>query len=248
MLMRIHYAVGLFLLLFVTTLWAEIAVPPLSKHVTDLTATLTAEQISSLEDKLAAFETSKGSQIAVLILPTTQPEDIGAFGIRVADSWKIGRKAVDDGVILLVAKDDHKLRIEVGRGLEGVIPDAIAKRVIEEIITPKFKENDFMGGIDAGVSQLIGLIAGEKLPEISHAAASDAEILVIVIFVILILVVIGILIAAASGGSGNKKSRKRKNNGFWTNDSSSSDWSSSSSSSWGGGGGGFSGGGASGSW
>jgi uncharacterized protein len=176
MLMRIHYAVGLFLLLFVTTLWAEIAVPPLSKHVTDLTATLTAEQISTLENKLAAFETSKGSQIAVLILPTTQPEDIAAFGMRVADSWKIGRKAVDDGVILLVAKDDHKLRIEVGRGLEGAIPDAIAKRVIEEIITPKFKANDFMGGIDAGVSQLIRLIAGEKLPEVSHAAASTLNL------------------------------------------------------------------------
>lgn len=175
MFIQLRYAIGLFLLFFVTTIWAEVAVPPLSHRVTDLTATLNAEQNTALENKIAAFEARKGSQIAVLILPTTQGEDIAAYGIRVADTWKIGRKAIDDGVILIVAKDDQKLRIEVGRGLEGVIPDAIAKRIIAEIITPKFKANDFSGGIDAGVSQLIKLIDGEPLPAPPENTASTSQ-------------------------------------------------------------------------
>ena len=179
MLIRLRYTMGFFLLFFVTTIWADVAIPTLSHRVTDLTATLSAEQNTALENKIATFEAQKGSQIAVLILPTTQPETIEAFGIRVADTWKIGRKNIDDGVILIVAKDDHKLRIEVGRGLEGAIPDAIAKRVIAEIITPKFKANDFAGGIDAGVSQLIKLIEGEPLPaptaENTASGSSDSD-------------------------------------------------------------------------
>lgn len=161
-----RYGLGLFLLFF-TAAWAQVPVPDLSQRVTDLTATLSAEQVSALENKLAAFEAEQGSQIAVLIIPSTQPEDIAQFGIRVADAWKIGRKNVDDGVILIVAKDDRKLRLEVGYGLEGAIPDAIAKRVIAETITPYFKNGDFSGGIDAGVTQLMQLmqlIEGESLP------------------------------------------------------------------------------------
>ncbi|WP_296891550.1 YgcG family protein [Thiobacillus sp.] len=157
-------APGFLLLLCALTAWAQVAVPELSRRVTDLTATLSADQVAALDGKLAAFEAKKGSQIAVLIVPTTQPEDIAQFGIRVADQWKIGRKKIDDGVILIVAKDDRTLRIEVGYGLEGVIPDAIAKRVIAETITPYFKTGDFYGGIDAGVQQLMGLIEGEPLP------------------------------------------------------------------------------------
>ncbi len=159
-----RYGFGLLLLLFFTAAVALVSIPDLSHRVTDLTATLSPQQITALENKLAAFEAEKGSQIAVLIVPTTQPEDIAQFGIRVAEAWKIGRKKIDDGVILIVAKDDRKLRIEVGYGLEGAIPDAIAKRVISEIITPYLKAGDFAGGIDAGVSQLIKLIAGESLP------------------------------------------------------------------------------------
>jgi len=159
-----RYGFGLLLLLFFTAAVGLVSIPDLSHRVTDLTATLSPQQIAALENKLAAFEAEKGSQIAVLIVPTTQPEDIAQFGIRVAEAWKIGRKKIDDGVILIVAKDDRKLRIEVGYGLEGAIPDAIAKRVISEIITPYFKAGDFAGGIDAGVSQLIKLIAGESLP------------------------------------------------------------------------------------
>ncbi len=155
---------GLLLALLGLSAWAQVAVPDLSRRVTDLTGTLSAGQISALENKLAAFEAQKGSQIAVLIVPTTQPEDIAQFGIRVADKWKIGREKVDDGLILIVSKNDRTLRIEVGYGLEGPIPDAVAKRVIAETMTPYFKTGDFYGGIDAGVEQLIGLVNGESLP------------------------------------------------------------------------------------
>ena len=140
-------------------------VPALSQRVTDLTGTLSTTDIQQLDSKLGKLEASKGSQIAVLLIPSLEGEDIADFGIRVADKWKVGRKRVDDGVILIVAKNDHKLRIEVGYGLEGAIPDAIANRVITEIITPKFREGDFAGGINAGVDQLIRLINGEPLPE-----------------------------------------------------------------------------------
>lgn len=154
----------LVLMLFTASAWAEVAVPAYSSRAVDLTATLSAEQLATLESKLAAFEASKGSQIAVLIVPTTEPEDIAQFGIRVADAWKSGRAKTDDGLILIVAKNDRKLRVEVGYGLEGAVPDAIAKRVISETITPKFKAGDFYGGIDAGVTQLMQLIEGESLP------------------------------------------------------------------------------------
>jgi uncharacterized protein len=166
---------GFLLLLFALSAWAQVAVPELSRRVTDLTATLDAGQVAALESKLATFEAQKGSQIAVLIVPTTQPEDIAQFGIRVAEQWKIGRVKVDDGVILIVAKDDRKLRLEVGYGLEGAIPDAIAKRVIAETITPYFKAGDYYGGIDAGVQQLMRLIEGEQLPPPSASGKGDGD-------------------------------------------------------------------------
>ncbi|NUQ78368.1 MAG: TPM domain-containing protein, partial [Polyangiaceae bacterium] len=109
-------------------------VPPLKARVTDLAGTLSSDQAAALEADLAQFEKSRGSQIAILLLPSTKPESIEAYGIRVADAWKIGRQGVDDGVIVLVARDDRALRIEVGRGLEGALPDALAKRIIEENI------------------------------------------------------------------------------------------------------------------
>jgi uncharacterized protein len=171
----LRYGLGLLLLLFGLMAWAGTGVPKLEQRVTDLTATLSAEQVSALDAKLAAFEAQKGSQIAVLIVPTTQPKDIAEFGIEVADLWQIGRKGVDDGVILIVAKDDHTLRLEVGYGLEGVISDAVAKRIIAEIITPYFKAGDYAGGIDAGISQLIKLIEGEALPAPSASALSQQD-------------------------------------------------------------------------
>ena len=144
---------------------ADVAVPPLKTRVTDLTATLNAEQIAALESKLAAFEQKKGSQLAVLLVPTTQPETVEQYGIRVAEQWKLGRKVVDDGVLLLIAKDDRKLRIEVGRGLEGALPDAIAKRIIDEYMVAPFKQGDFNAGVNAGVDRIIKIIDGEPLPE-----------------------------------------------------------------------------------
>ncbi|HUJ86368.1 MAG TPA: TPM domain-containing protein [Burkholderiales bacterium] len=150
---------------------AEVPVPPLAARVTDLTGTLSARQRSALESRLAAFEAKKGSQIAVLMVPTTRPETIEQYSIRVAERWKLGRKGVDDGVLLLVAKDDHALRIEVGYGLEGVIPDAIAWRVIDEIIAPRFRAGDYAGGLEAGTAALMGLIEGEPLPAPARAAA-----------------------------------------------------------------------------
>ena len=174
-----YLAQALVLMLFAATVWAQVTVPDYSRRVVDLTATLSADQLATLESKLAAFEASKGSQIAVLIVPTTEPEDIAQFGIRVAEKWKTGRAKVDDGVILIVAKNDRKLRVEVGYGLEGAIPDAIAKRVISETITPYFKSGDFFGGIDAGVTQLMALIEGESLappqvPKSKQSGGMDA--------------------------------------------------------------------------
>jgi uncharacterized protein len=176
-------AFGFFVLLLALSAWAEVAVPQLSRRVTDLTATLSAGQVEELENRLAAFEAKKGSQIAVLIVPTTQPEDIAQFGIRVAEQWKIGRRNIDDGVILIVAKDDHRLRIEVGYGLEGAIPDAIAKRVIAETITPQFKAGDFYAGINAGVEQLMRLIEGEALPPPAapRSGATDGTFVTLVV-------------------------------------------------------------------
>jgi uncharacterized protein len=141
-----------------------VPVPELKSRVTDLTQTLSEAQRSALEQKLAAFETQKGSQIVVLIVPSTQPEEIEQYSIRVVDAWKLGRAKVDDGALLLLAKNDRRLRIEVGRGLEGAMPDAIAKRIIAETITPHLRQGDFAGGINAGVDQMIAVVSGEALP------------------------------------------------------------------------------------
>ena len=143
---------------------AQVPVPPLSGHVIDLTGTLDVAQKATLEQTLAAFEARKGSQLAVLMLPTTAPEAIEQYALRVAEQWKLGRKKVDDGAILVVAKDDRAMRIEVGYGLEGALNDATSKRIISEAITPRFQQQDFSGGITAGVAQIIGTIDGEPLP------------------------------------------------------------------------------------
>lgn len=140
-------------------------IPPLKARVTDLTATLSRDQVAQLESQLAAFEARKGSQIVLLMVPSTAPETIEQFGIRVAEAWKPGRKGVDDGIILLVAKDDRQLRIEVGYGLEGAVNDATARRIIAETIVPRLRENDFFGGLQAGLAQLMRVIDGEPLPE-----------------------------------------------------------------------------------
>jgi uncharacterized protein len=143
---------------------ADVAVPPLVGRVVDQTATLSSGDVASLQQTLKDFEARKGSQIAVLIVPTTAPETIEQYSLRVAEAWKIGRKKIDDGAIVVVAKDDRKLRIEVGYGLEGALTDVTSKRIIDEVITPKFRSGDFAGGISAGVDRIIRVIDGEKLP------------------------------------------------------------------------------------
>jgi uncharacterized protein len=140
------------------------AIPPLSARVIDTTNTLSAAQRDALDSKLAAFEQSKGAQIVVLMVPTTQPEDITDFAQRVGDLWKLGRKNVGDGLLLLVAKNDRVVRIATAKSLEGAVPDLAASRVIEQAITPRFRSGDFAGGLDAGTDQLMALIAGEGLP------------------------------------------------------------------------------------
>ncbi len=150
--------------LLATAANAEVAVPALSARVTDLTQTLTPQQRATLEQSLAALEARKGAQIAVLLVPSTAPETIEQYARRVLDAWKLGRKGVDDGALLLIAKDDRAMRIEIQYGLEGVIPDAVAKRIIAEDITPHFKRGDFYGGINAGVTRMARLVEGEPLP------------------------------------------------------------------------------------
>lgn len=145
-------------------------IPALSARVIDATATLDAAQRQALENKLQAFEAGKGSQIVVLIVPTTAPEDIVDYTQRVGDLWKIGRKDIGDGVLIVVAKNDRAVRIATAKTLEGAIPDLAARQVIDRAITPRFREGDFAGGLSAGVDMITALISGEMLPEPATAA------------------------------------------------------------------------------
>ncbi len=183
---------GILALLFASAAGAadEVAVPPVTARVTDLTGTLNAGEIASLEAELRGFEQRKGSQIAVLMLPSTQPETIEQYSIRVAERWKIGRAKADDGAILIIAKNDHHLRIEVGYGLEGAIPDVVAKRVIREVIAPHFLANDFYGGIRDGTRTLMKLIEGEKLPAPTRAPTSSVDNYQSLFVILLVVVVV----------------------------------------------------------
>lgn len=165
-----------FLLCFAFGARAEVAIPQLTGRAVDQTNTLSSGDIATLNQKLTDLERRKGSQIAVLIVPTTQPEDIAQFSIRVAEAWKIGRKKVDDGALLVVAKNDHRLRIEVGYGLEGALTDVTSRRIIDEIITPKFRTGDFAGGINAGVDRIIAVTNGEPLPAPQPQASHGVDL------------------------------------------------------------------------
>lgn len=150
---------------------SQVPVPRLERRVTDLTGTLSVDERAALEAKLAAFEARKGSQIAVLFVPTTGPETIEQYAIRVAERWRLGREGVDDGALLLVARDDRALRIEVGYGLEGAMPDAIANRIVEDIVVPRFRLGEFDAGVNAGVDAMIRVIDGEPLPAVDPPAS-----------------------------------------------------------------------------
>ncbi len=156
--------------------WAQLAVPNLTGHVVDTTGTLSASAAAQLDAQLSTFEQQQGTQLVLLLVPTTQPEDIVSYANRVANTWKIGRKEIGDGLLLVVATQDRKVRIEVAKTLEGAIPDLAAKRVIDERITPRFKQGDYAGGLDAGVQQLMALVRGEKLPPPQRAAKDSRQI------------------------------------------------------------------------
>lgn len=163
--------------------WAEVPVPPLQARVTDLTATLSVEQVRALEERLQKLEANSSAQMAVLLVPTTQPESIEQYSMRVAEAWKLGHKAsksddpnkADQGLLLLVAKNDRAVRIEVGYGLEGQIPDAIARRIIDEVITPRFKRADFAGGLMDAVSRIEGLVLGSEPLGAASGSATRAN-------------------------------------------------------------------------
>jgi uncharacterized protein len=170
-------------------------VPPLQARVTDTTGTLTAGQQAELEGKLAAFEQRKGAQIALLVVATTQPEAIEQYSIRVADAWKLGREKSDDGALLLVALQDRALRIEVGRGLEGALPDATANRILDETIKPLFRQGDIYAGVSAGLGRIMQVVDGEPLPppDRSWRAPADRVFNMVPFLFIGVLVVGGIL-------------------------------------------------------
>lgn len=186
----------------------DAAVPALQERVTDRTNTLDAATRNALTSQLAALEARKGAQVAVLIVPTTQPESIEQYATRAFDQWKLGRKNTDDGVLLLVAKDDRTLRIEVGYGLEGAIPDSRASQIINEQIVPRFASGDFAGGIDAGVKSIAALVDGEPLPPPASRATSNdmslnlptltTSLIVGVIMVLVLPTLVGVVAVAVA--------------------------------------------------
>ncbi|WP_175343342.1 TPM domain-containing protein [Herbaspirillum sp. C9C3] len=153
-----------------------VPVPPLSARVIDQVHLLQPQQRQALEGVLADIEQRTGSQIGVLLMSSTAPEAIEQYSIRVADAWKLGRKGIDDGVILIVAKDNPKslrrLRIEAGRGVQGSLTDAQSKRILQDVIAPHFRQNDFYGGLAAGVTAITTLLEQEQLPPVKHRSST----------------------------------------------------------------------------
>lgn len=176
-----RYRFGFFLLLL-SMMAMAVVVPKLSNLVTDLTATLSVEQSVALENKLADFEAKNGNQIVVLIVPTTGTKDIGEFATEVADLSQINRKGIDEGVILILAKDNQHLYLKVGYGLKDIIPEAVVQRIISEIITPYLEKGDYAGAIEAGITQLMKLIEGEALPAKSVNNTQHERLVICVLF------------------------------------------------------------------
>jgi uncharacterized protein len=178
---------------------ADVTVPPLTGRVIDLTGTLSGGAVNRIETELADFEAKKGSQIVVLVVPSTQPEEIEQYGIRVAEQWKLGRKGIDDGAILLVAKNDRRVRIEVGYGLEGALSDAISNRIIEETITPHFKLGDYDAGVEEGVKQMISVAEGEPLPAPDRRWEHKSGMGDLLPFALVVVIVAGSVLRAIFG-------------------------------------------------
>jgi uncharacterized protein len=226
-------------------------VPPLRGRVNDTAILMPPARAQSLEQRLEQFENETGHQIAVLTIPNLQGEDIAGFGIRVAENWKIGKKKFDNGAILIVARDDHKLRIEVGYGLEGVLPDAIANRIIQEIIVPRFRDNDFPGGIEAGVEAIMKVTSGEPLPETARKrkAAPHSYIPLIAPLLLLVFFFFSIFSRWGHPNGWSPDGRRRSYGGFYPGGGfGGGGFGGGGGGGFSGGGGGFGGGGASGSW
>ena len=196
------------LLLLVSSLASALDVPPLRGRVNDYAGVMSQDQARSLETRLAQFEQETGHQVAVLTIPTLDGEDIEGFSIRVAENWKIGKKGFDNGVILVVAVKDRRLRLEVGYGLEGVLPDAIAKRITGEYVVPRFRAQDYAGGIIAGTDAVLKVIRKEPLPESARKKAGDQGSGLNSIAMVLIALAVFGMMAFASAGN-------RRRNNMW---------------------------------
>jgi uncharacterized protein len=249
------YPSFLLVLLFLLILWSvagALEVPTLTGRVNDTAGLMPSERAQALERRLEQFENDTGHQIAVLTIPSLQGEDIAAYGIRVAESWKIGKKKFDNGAILIIARDDHKLRIEVGYGLEGVLPDAIANRIIQQIIVPRFRDNDFPGGIEAGVDAIIKVTSGEPLPETARKqkAASRSYLPLVAPLLLLAFFFFSIFNRSGQSNGWTAGGRRRHYGGFYPGGGFGGGGFGGGGGGGGfsGGGGGFGGGGASGSW
>jgi uncharacterized protein len=242
----------LIVVLFVTSLPA-VEAPPLNGRVNDYAGLMPRERARMLEQRLEQFENSTGHQIVVLTVPSLEGEDIEGFGIKVADKWKIGKKGFDNGAILIISQKDRHLRIEVGYGLEGVLPDAIANRIIQEQIVPRFRNGDFPGGIEAGVDAIMKVTQGEALPVAQRRKPGSSIPLPFGLVWILILLAIFLLHALAYRNTGlwSTGGRRRYYGSgpfFGGGFGGGGGWGGGGGGGFSGGGGGFGGGGASGSW
>lgn len=252
---QLRLLLGLWLVLLLTAAAAQdlAPIPPLKTRVTDVAGILKPDQRTALEKKLRDHEVKTGNQVAILLVKNTGPEVIEQYGIRVAEAWKLGRKGIDDGVILIVAKDTRRIRLEVGRGAEGIIPDAYAKRVVQDVIAPRFRQNDFYGGLNDGVTIIHALLNKEAFPTPQKSvqpSKNDSPVglfpLLFILFPILIII-IGIMRVRRFG----RNDWNQPSSGIFIGGGG---WGSGDSDSWsggsdfGGGGGDFGGGGASGDW
>ena len=197
---------GLLLFLLAPSLANALEVPPLRGRVNDYAKLLSQERALALEAQLEKFEQETGHQVAVLTIPSLEGDSLEDFSIRVAESWKIGKKGFDNGAILLIARDDRKLRIEVGYGLEGVVPDAVASRIIREVITPRFRSGDYAGGIEAGVNAILKVTRGETLPERARpapgrTASQGASMMTILMITAMLALFIGMTRRRLFGGA-----------------------------------------------
>jgi uncharacterized protein len=180
-----------------------VPVPKLTAHVMDFTGTLTAPEREALDAKLRAFESAKGSQVAILLVPSLGAETIEEFAGRVADEWKLGRKGVDDGVLFVIAKQERKLRIQTGRGVQGTLTDALSKRIVSDIVAPRFKAGDFAGGLDAGATAIMKAIEGEELAlpaaRSQHRVDSISSHSNLLVFGLFLIPIVGMVLRGIAG-------------------------------------------------